>query len=86
MHHRARALLSSLMMSPTGLYPACTHRVVIPDKSTTHSCTVNGTSSTEAVSARYSVVYFSMVDEDAVVTPLASQVEKAGAAKFERTT
>lgn len=65
-----------------GLYPACTHRVVLPsrDSLTGHSTDDKGK---ESVPDRYSLIYFATIVEDVIVAPPTSRVEKDGGAKFE---
>lgn len=69
--------------SSNGLYPACTHRVVLPSRD---SHTSMDSECKRSIPDRFSLIYFATIVEDVVVAPPASRVEKDGGAKFEPVT
>lgn len=68
-----------------GLYPACTHRVVLPSPDSQTDYTVNAECK-RSIPDRFSLIYFATIVEDVIVAPPASCVEKDGGAKFEPVT
>lgn len=69
----------------TGLYPACTHHVVLPSSDSRTSHTMDGECD-QSVPDCFSLIYFATIIEDVVVAPPASSLEKDGVAKFQPTT
>ncbi|MCJ1323187.1 hypothetical protein MMC15_008541 [Xylographa vitiligo] len=68
-----------------GLYPGCTHRVVLPKVRASVDATVNENGTVKAP-ARYSVIFFLTVSDEAIVKPPSSPMKRDGGAKYDSTT
>ncbi|MCJ1405378.1 hypothetical protein MMC11_008605 [Xylographa trunciseda] len=68
-----------------GLYPGCTHRVVLPKVRASIDATVRENGIVKAP-ARYSVIFFLTVSDEAIVEPPSSLVQRDGMARYEPTT
>ena len=78
-------MIAVIQTESIGFYPACTHRVGLPPNAARVDCITNGNGGRK-VEERFSLIYFAAAQEDAVVAPLASLVERDGFARYEPVT